>query len=34
MLYDYNNINNKFVVSEISVKDMLQGISLVKSSKL
>lgn len=32
--YDPNNVNNKFVVSEISADDLLTGITLSKASRL
>ena len=32
--YDPNNVNNKFVVSEISANDLLTGITLSKASRL
>lgn len=32
--YDYNNINNKFVISELDAKYLSQGITLSLSSKL
>lgn len=32
--YDYNNENNKFVISEISAKDMIDGITLTSSSRI
>ena len=32
--YDYNNVNNKFVISEISADDLETGITIAKSSKL
>ena len=31
--YDYNNINNKFVITEISDKDMKKGIAIARTSK-
>ena len=31
--YDYNNENNKFVISEISADDMITGITLTSSSR-
>lgn len=31
--YDYNNSNNKFVISEISLPDMKTGITISSSSK-
>lgn len=31
--YDYNNINNKFVITEISDKDMKKGITIARTSK-
>lgn len=34
MLYDYNNICNKFVISEIDADKLTSGITLTKSSKL
>lgn len=34
IFYDYNNINNKFVISEISADDMRKGITIAQSSKL
>lgn len=33
-LYDYNNINNKFVISEIHYDSMKEGITIARSSKL
>jgi len=33
-LYDYNNLNNKFVISEISDSDMRKGITIARSSKI
>ena len=32
--YDYNNICNKFVISELDADKFEKGISLTKSSKL
>ena len=32
--YDYNNINNKFVISEIDYDEMKDGITIARSSKL
>ena len=32
--YDPNNVNNKFVVSEISADDLLTGVTLSKASRL
>lgn len=34
IFYDYNNLNNKFVISEISATDMKQGITIARTSKL
>ncbi|MDY2735414.1 hypothetical protein [Intestinibacter sp.] len=31
--YDYNNINNKFVITEISDADMKKGITIARTSK-
>ena len=31
--YDYNNINNKFVITEISDTDMKKGITIARTSK-
>lgn len=33
ILYDYNNINNKFVITEISDTDMKKGITIARTSK-
>lgn len=33
-LYDYNNINNKFVISEIDAESLKTGITITRSSKL
>ena len=33
-LYDYNNINNKFVISEVHYDSMKEGITIARSSKL